>query len=115
MLGNDSVFIFPAFDERPGNIGLQVLSVVMLGIPGAAGLMESTQPQHRFRNKLEAHLKALEVAFVGGCEELAEDTEFVLRKTDDHIGVDPGVSVVPACLAGAMKGLRGDEYLEFSG
>jgi hypothetical protein len=77
--------------------------------------MESAQPQHRLGDKLEAHLKALEVHFMGRCEELAEDAELVFRKAGDHIGVDPGVRVVPGRRSGAMECLRGDKHLKLAG
>jgi hypothetical protein len=88
--------------------------MMMLGIPRARGLVKAANPKHGFGNKLEAHLKPLEVAFVGRYVVLTEYAELMLSNAEDHVGVDPRIGVAQVGLPGPVKRLCGDKHLEIA-
>jgi hypothetical protein len=77
--------------------------------------MKAAKPKHRFGDELEAHLKPLEVAFVGRYVVLTEDTELMFGEAKDHVGVDPRIGVSRVRLPGPVKCFGGDENLEITG
>jgi hypothetical protein len=88
--------------------------MMMLGIPCARGLVKAANPKHGFGNKLEAHLKPLEVAFVGRYVVLAKYAELMVRNAEDHVGIDPRIGVAHAGLPGPVKRLSGYKHLEIA-
>jgi hypothetical protein len=77
--------------------------------------MKPPQPEHRFGNELEAHLKPLEIVFVKRRVVLAEYAKLKLSDAENHICVDPRVGIARAGLSGAVKRFGGDEHFEFAG
>src|SRR6266853_4323366 len=75
VLWDQPMFVFPAFDIGTRDVGLQVLPMMMLGVPRARGLMKAADPKHRFGNELEAHLKPLEAALDWCYVVFTEDAE----------------------------------------
>ena len=89
--------------------------MMMLGVPCAARLMEAAEPKHRFGDELEAHLKPLEVAFVGCDVVFTEDTELMFGNAEHHVRVDPGIGVPRVRLPRPVEGFGGDKDLEIRG
>ena len=113
VLRDEPLFILPALDERARDGRLQVAAVMVLRVPGAPRLVEAADPQHRLGNELESELQAFQIPFFRSDVILAENSKLVLGETEDDIGVEPGVVVVPPDAFGAVKGFRGHEHFEF--
>src|SRR3569833_287034 len=64
VLGQYPAEILPFLYGRSRDAGLQILSVMMVMVPYAAGLVETTEPDHRVIGQFPAYLQALQVALM---------------------------------------------------
>src|SRR5450432_1067586 len=115
VLRNYPLLVFPAFDVWARDVCLEVLTMMVLGVPRARRLMKPTQPKHGFGNKFESHLKAFEIALVRRNVVLAEDPELMFSNDKNHVCVDPGVGIAGVRLPGPVKCFRGEKDFEFTG